>query len=456
MKRSWLVAVLFAAALGGGCSGGIPGASGGAPGKSTQADSSLPGSYHDPASRCVSPQPSKQTSIAVAKWTLSDQAVTSDHVSPYMAASFVQATAPYTFNQAPSWANDGRVLGGMDGDKTQIYNAQLDGSDAHCLTCSHPGDTADGKPAKNGLPQMRPQGDWIMFESTRGHSVVYSGDGLGGAGDAIWVMRPDGSCPVQLTGVGSDGEIADDFHAYWSPDGKHINWTHLSGNVAVDNYDTDTEFTMRVADFIDDGTNPPRVDNIINVGERGEAYETELWAPDGSGFLFQYGDQGDNQEIYFIRLYGNGATPTAPLVQHLSDGTPGWDEQALFTPDMSAVIYMSSKDCSTCSYNIQTALEQFLHVPPLPDRFDGLAYVGLFFEAVLPAFVLPPQDGGFSTDLYLLDLHTKSLRRLTNDNGVIPEFYFDAQGRKLIWSENHVYGGAPKNNTQTAYFEGLP
>ena len=424
-------------------------------------DTSVSGTYHDPASRCVSPAPVGKMEIPVATWTISDQAVTSDHVSPYMSARFIQIANPFAFDQAPSWTLDERVLGGIGGDGTRIYNARLDGTDAHCLTCGHPDNTAGGNPAKNGLPQMRSQGDWIMFESTRGHAVVYSGDGLGGAGDAIWVMRPDGSCPVQLTSVGGDGEFADDFHAYWSPDGRHIAWTRLSGNILVDDLDKGTEFTMRIADFVDDGIHPPHLENIINVAPRGEAYETEPWAPDGSGFLFQYSEAADNQEIYFIRLYGEGATPLHPLVQHLSDGTPGWDEQAVFTPDMSAVIYMSSRDCPTCLYNFQTALEQFLHIPQAPDRFDGLLYVPLFFEAVLPAFALPGSTGGFKTDLYLLDLHTKALRRLTDDNGVIPEFYYDFAGKKLIWSENHVYGdpGVPlqfTNNTQTAYFEGLP
>ncbi|MGH8455596.1 MAG: TolB family protein, partial [Stenotrophobium sp.] len=295
------------------------------------------------------------------------------------------------------------------------------------------------------------QGDWIMFESTRGHVVEAGLDsGLGIAQDALWVMRPDGSCPVQLTGPGLSGVLSDDFHAYWSPDGSRIAWVRLGSNFVTDNFNN-SEFTMRVADFVDDGVHPPHLENTVIVGPRGEVYETELWAPDNSGFLFQYSDPGDNQQVYYLRLAGQGATPLHPLVERVTGGTPSWNEQALFTPDMSAVIFMSSRACTTCVYNLQTALEQALGVPDLPLGLDGILYPGLFFAAVAPADV---SQALFETDLYLLDLHTRSLRRLTDDHAVIPEFFFDHTGRRLIWSE----GSAPLGvrSTQTAYFQGLP
>ncbi len=441
-----------------------PVAASGANQNSTQrADNSVPGTYHDLAERCVSPATDPTTpSAPVAVWTRTDQAIVSDQPSPYLTAEFVREINSYTFDQAPSWARSGRVIANLNGDRTQIYNSNLDGTDPHCLTCGHPNNTTgNGQPAENGLAHERPQGDWILFHSTRGHSIVYGGAGLGGVGDALWVMRPDGSCPVQLTGIGGAGELTNDFHAYWSPDGKHIIWTHISGNFQVDDPSNGSEFTIRLADFADDGVHPPRLENITIVGPRGENYETQPWAPDGSGFLFQYSNAGQNQEVYYMRLFGNGATPLTPQVQQLTDDHPGWDEQAVFTPDMSAVIYMSGRDCPTCLYTIQTTLTQLLGVPQLPNGLDGIVYIPVFFGAVLPAFALPPSLLGFKTDLYLLDLHTKALRRLTDDDGVIPEFYFDFAGRKLIWSENHIYGenGVPlmfTNNTQTAYFEGLP
>ena len=366
-------------------------------------------------------------------------------MSPYLSAPFVETTNSYAFNQAPSWALDDRVLGGTDGSFINIYNSALDGGDQHCLTCQQ---TNIGD---NGLPQMRSQGDWILFESTRGHIVTAGLDsGLGIAQDALWVMRPDGSCPVQLTGPDLQGVLADDFHAYWSPDGSKIAWVRLSANLLVDSL-ANSSFTMREADFVDDGVHPPHLENITIVGPRGEVYETELWAPDNSGFLFQYSDPGDNQQVYYMRIAGQGATPLNPIVERVTGGYPSWNEQALFTLDMSAVIYMSSRACAACVYNLQTALEQQLGVPDLPLGLDGMLYPGLFFAAVLPADL---SQVLFQTDLYLLDIHTRSLRRLTNDNAVIPEFFYDHAGQRLIWTE----GSAPlaKRSTHTAYFQGLP
>jgi Tol biopolymer transport system component len=414
------------------------------------------------SARCTSPTVDPTTpAVPVARWTLSDHAITSDHISPYMTAPWVQQQNAFTYDQAPSWSVDGRVLANPNGDRTRIEISNLDGSDPICLTCNQPNNTTNGQPAHNGLAQARPQGDWILFESTRGHILNYGGDGLGGIGDALWVMRSDGSCPVQLTGIGLAGEATNDFHAYWSPDGNQIVWTHISGNLLVDSLTNGTEFTMRLADFVDDGANPPHLANQIIVGPRGENYETQPWAPDGSGFLFQYSTAGQNQEVFYMRLYGQGATPLTPYVQQLTDGNPAWDEQALFTPDMSAVLYMSSRDCPTCLYNNQTTLSHLLGVPQLPLGLDGVVYIPLFFAATASTLLLPPTLGGFKSDLYVLDLHTRQLRRLTDDNGVIPEFYFDRQGRTLFWSENHVYGtanipGVYTNNTMTAYFAGLP
>jgi hypothetical protein len=35
-----------------------------------------------------------------------------------------------------------------------------------------------------------------------------------------------------------------------------------------------------------------------------------------------------------MRLYGRGASPEHPLVTHVTDNDPAYEEQAVFTPDM--------------------------------------------------------------------------------------------------------------------------
>jgi hypothetical protein len=61
------------------------------------------------------------------------------------------------------------------------------------------------------------------------------------------------------------------------------------------------------------------------------------------------------------------------------------------------------------------------------------------FEA---AFLQPV--GEESTDLYLLDLATGSLRRLTDDGKdgwITPEFTWDPQNKRLVWTENRLPPG---------------
>ncbi len=163
------------------------------------------------------------------------------------------------------------------------------------------------------------------------------------------------------------------------------------------------------------------------------AYETQVWAPDGSGILYtSFSSDGNpslgwlNSELYFLALSGRGASPTHPRITHLTDGSPGWDEQAVFTPDMKDVIWMSSRDTPTWYQTVVTAARALGYDPPFEN------------EVVGPFFVATILDPAFRTDLYELDLHTHAIRRLTDLHQVIPEFYFDPTGTTLLWTAgNH-------------------
>jgi hypothetical protein len=130
-----------------------------------------------------------------------------------------------------------------------------------------------------------------------------------------------------------------------------------------------------------------------------------------------------NLELYFLRVAGHGATLTHPQVIHLTDDNPSWDEQAVFTPDMKDVIWMSSRGSPTWYQTFVTAAQQLGYDPPMQNETFG------------PMFVLAIRDSGFHTDLYELDLSTHATRRLTDLHSIIPEFYFDPSGRRLLWSD---------------------
>jgi Tol biopolymer transport system component len=369
---------------------------------------------------------------AVATMAVTTTAAAAD----YSTAPFKETTNPYAYGQAPVFMPDGKqVLFGEDfrsGDGNQVYIAGFpNGAGLRCLTCTGPGSGSDNV---NGVPAVRPEGDWILFHSWRGHTFTFGSPGYGGFGTALWAMHPDGSAQTQLTEVPPPGgsnnseEGFDDYHAYWSPDGKHVEWAHFDGNIPTGGVG---KWDVRVADFVVADGKPALTNVHVVRPANGHWYETQWWAPDGSGFLYTetYGS-AENPELFFCRLIN---ADSACQVKQLTDH-PAWDEQALFTPDMKDVIYMSSRD-QPGMFNTWSETARTLG---LPTDYDWLLIAPLF-EA---GFLQPV--GQEYTDLYELDLATGSVRRLTTDGKdgwITPEFTWDPKNRFLMWTENRLPDG---------------
>jgi len=344
----------------------------------------------------------------------------------YTTAPFAPTRNRATFGQDPTWTASGRVLSNEpDGAGVkQVFASDLDGGRRACLTC--------GQPGPNGFPEERPQGDWILFCSWRGTAVTYGSPCLGGFGSDLYLMRPDGTHVSRLTAPGASfqprGRAFDNYHPAWSPDGTQVSWTHVSYG---DGAHGGTRWTILLADL--DLAHGAHLTNVRTIAPAGNtAYETQSWAPDGSGLLYtslagvSARSGWLNTELFFLRLHGKGATPEHPIVRQLTDDDPGWDEQAVFTPDMRSVIFMSSRGTATWYQTIVTAARQLGYFPPQQN------------EVVGPMFVATIADPRFRTDLYLLDLATGSIRRLTDLGGVIPEFTFDPSGTRVLWSEGNL------------------
>jgi Tol biopolymer transport system component len=362
--------------------------------------------------------------FVVAALTLAGAPGEASGASRYTTAPVRVTTHRYTFGQAPVFMPDGRVVFGKDfgkGQKAQIYIARQDGSRLRCLTCKH-------LAGPNNVPVVRPQGDWILFHSWQGHHLTIGSPGYGGMGSALYVMRPDGSHITALTGrdaAHGAGEGEDDYHAYWSPDGRHVVFTHLNWNFITDG--GKGKWDVRVADFVARRGHRARLTNFRVVRPaNGHWYETQWWAPDGSGFLYTetWGTATDTQ-LFFCRL-----TRTGCRTRQLTN-TPSWNEQAIFTPDGRDVLFMSSRDhpgfFNTYAQVAQdvglTADEDYLLILPV-------------FEA---AYLQPVAEE--KTDLYLLEPHQGSVRRLTHDgNGgwIIPEFTWDPGNKHLWFTENRL------------------
>ncbi|HTX32702.1 MAG TPA: hypothetical protein VMD09_15065 [Solirubrobacteraceae bacterium] len=362
----------------------------------------------------------------------------------YSTARFTETTNGYAYGQAPVFMPGGKqVLFGKDfgtGESNQIYSAGWPtGANLKCLTCTGP-DTSQSN--VNGVPAVRPQGDWVLFSSWRGRYITFGSPGYGGIGSALWVMHPDGSDQTQLTetscefvtcntnspsSFGAD-EGWDDYHAYWSPNGQMVEWAHFDGNLPTGGVG---KWDVELANFVVKNGVPSLTDIRVVRPANGHWYETQWWAPDGSGFLYTETTGASNSpHLFFCRLIDDD---NACAVQQLTSD-PSWDEQALFTPDMKDVIFMSSRD-QPGLFNTWAQTAQTLG---MPSDYDWLLIAPLF-EA---GFLQPV--GQEYTDLYELDLATGSVRRLTYDgeNGwVTPEFTWDPSDRQLVWTENRLPNG---------------
>jgi hypothetical protein len=367
--------------------------------------------------------------IALACLTLAAVPASAAASSPW-SGEFEATQNSFTFEQAPDWLPDGRVVHHADpGDdtKNQIYNSNLDGTDPICLTC--------GLQGPNMVPVAQPRGKWVLFHSWNGHNLTVGAPGFGGMGSDLWAVRSDGSGePVRLT---TSEEGHDNFHAYWSPDGKRVVWTALNWNAITE--DGNGKSDLRVARFRAGGPEGPRLTNTQVVRPaNGHWYETQWWAPDGSGFLYtESNGESMNNELFFCRL-PNGAEECDPV--QLTDN-PAWDEQAIFTPDMKRIVFMSTRDHAG-AFNDYEAVAQLLG---LPTDYD--------YALVLPVFYLGFLQPVFQQANDLYDFRVRrdasgeisgagEVRRLTHngDEGwVKPEFAF--RGRRLLYTQVRVNDG---------------
>jgi hypothetical protein len=344
----------------------------------------------------------------------------------YMDAPVKLSLNKFTFGQAPVFMPDGQVVASDDFGNSpynnQTYIANLDGSDMKCLTCE--------LGSENLVPAVRPQGDWILFHSWAGHSLTLGAAGYGGIGSELYVMRPNGTDVTKLyeDPTAEDGEGTDDYHAYWSPDGKRIVWTHFNGNFI--NGGGQGRWDVRVADFVVKNGKPMLTNVRVVRPANGHWYETQWWAPDGSGFLYteSYGTSIDT-ELFYCHLPKSGPCQSTQLTDY-----PAWNEQALFTPDMKNVIFMSSRD-HPGFLNDYIQISRDLGLTSAYDNF-----------LVLPIFDLGYLQpvGAEATDLYELNLQTHAIRRLTTDGDqgwVTPEFTWNRQNTELFWTENRLPPG---------------
>ena len=103
-----------------------------------------------------------------------------------------------------------------------------------------------------------------------------------------------------------------------------------------------------------------------------------------------------------MRIYGPGVSPAQPRVTLITDDLPVYQEQAVFTPDMRDVVFMTNRNAADGSwYDAVIAAAQ-------RTKFDA----PLAGSAGTPQFLADFTDPSFRSDLYMVDVTTHDLREL--------------------------------------------
>jgi Tol biopolymer transport system component len=295
--------------------------------------------------------------------------------------------------------------------KSQINTLNLDGTNDTCITC--------GQPGNNDGARWRPgSGDVILFVSTRDHPNAIGGDGAG-IGQELYVMRPDGSQPTRLT---FSDLWATNYHANWSPDGKHIVWGRTQSRA----------WDVMVADFVEDGL------GMRLVNQRRVVHDTTWWET--------HGFTADNRSIITTNTRFGFESPDIYSIDLLtgfrkrltSDIT--WDEHAHLSPDGTKLAWIAGR--------WHPAAVSALNDGSLSPIYDFFWIVpGIFFELADPV-------NGYTTELTIMSADGTHVQQLTSDNLIVADNQWSADGTKIIFRQSSAL--SPASRIRVLSFDDCP
>lgn len=314
------------------------------------------------------------------------------------------------------------------------------------LLTQNPGDFA---PWDNAECYFSPQGDRFVFQATR----------EGRSCDAIYTMSLSGE-EVRMISNGKGRTTC----AYFSPDGRSIIFssTHLADPECPPAPDMSQGYTWAVYPGFDIFRVPVGGGELERL-TTAAGYDAEaVYRPDGKRILFTSTRDGD------LDLYD--MAPDGTDVRRLTD-IPGYDGGAFYTADGSSIVFRARHPEGEELEDYRRLLDMNLIRPSRLDLYimdgDGqnlrrLTHSG--DEGATNWAPYPHPDGrrivfasnrddfdqtmpgryGFNFELYLLEIPTRRIHRLTYNPSFdgFPMFSFD--GRKLVWCGNYV-GTRPRD-----------
>lgn len=227
-------------------------------------------------------------------------------------------TTNNAYSYAPTWSPDGRWLlfsSNADGDR-DVYRINIMGDEVRQIT----GEGRDGQTEED--VQFSPDGQWVtvrLWPYWAGYPARFE----------IFVMRPDGTQAIPLTGLSSQSVIVNS--AKWSPDGRR-----LAVNVELPDH---AGFAVYLVEA--DGS---------NLRLWAKNWQVFGWTPDGQNLLGAVFENDDDLSPRLMLM--NAATPDQPLL--LTD-TLLMIQQASIAPDGQWVLVTSgcvNYELAICLYRL--------------------------------------------------------------------------------------------------------
>jgi Tol biopolymer transport system component len=278
-------------------------------------------------------------------------------------------------------------------------------------------------------------GSELIFQATRGDRQC----------DAIYRMDADGSNLRQV----SSGEGATTC-SFIAPDGESIIYasTHLGEKVCPPKPDMSQGYVWPLYDSYDIFSADPEGGNLVRLTDT-PGYDAEaVYSPLGDKIVFTSVRSGD-LELFLMNPDGSG-------VEQITDA-PGYDGGAFFSRDGQWIVWRASRPTGERLADYQRLLAQGLVRPsrleifimnleerkPIQLTDNGAANFGPYWHpdgrhVIFVSNMADPKGRDF--DLYLIDVQTREIERVTHFPGFDGFPMFSHDGKRLVFASN-------RNNT---------